>query len=318
MLRWLGGGRVVSADGGVVSWVNPTHPGYRYPEAAGLLLTLTTQEAILSDEGRDRIVEGLCRDAGRSGGISRWGREYAFDTAIVLNALIDHERSGGRLPDPSLPRRLFDFLAEILQARRATRLEAGESTHWSLSYGCHLLKAVRAVSAYHDREGDPRCLALIDQLVGDILPLYTGGRFRINDRSPLTYLHANCYAVEGLLCAERLGVAGAATIVGECADWLAVIQENDGGVRAWHNGAVSFGDRHADATAQAIRIWSCVDHRTFSPQIRRGLGFLSRLQDPTGGLRYRTESEDVNSWATVFAVQAIRWSSAGGDERLII
>lgn len=40
MLDWLAGPEVVRDDGAVVSWHNPAHPGYPYPEAAGLVLSV--------------------------------------------------------------------------------------------------------------------------------------------------------------------------------------------------------------------------------------------------------------------------------------
>jgi len=61
MVAWLERDPL-APDGSVLSWVNPEHPGYAYPEAAGLLLGL------LSDEGRlgpstDRIALRLTSDA---------------------------------------------------------------------------------------------------------------------------------------------------------------------------------------------------------------------------------------------------------------
>jgi hypothetical protein len=31
-----------------------------------------------------------------------------------------------------------------------------------------------------------------------------------------------------------------------------------------------------------------------------------------GGLRYEPGSDDVNTWATIFAIQAFRWAEQGG------
>ena len=37
-----------------------------------------------------------------------------------------------------------------------------------------------------------------------------------------------------------------------------------------------------------------------------------------GAFRYRPDSDDMNTWATMFAVQALRWADDGGDWQWII
>src|SRR5262245_54673730 len=81
MLSWLVGAEVVGADDGVMSWHNPDHPGYRYPEAAGLLLHLLAQEGGRHRAVQERIVRGLVADTAPTGGLGRAGVEYLFDTA---------------------------------------------------------------------------------------------------------------------------------------------------------------------------------------------------------------------------------------------
>jgi hypothetical protein len=317
MLQWLVGGQVVTDYGAVLSWHNLVHPGYVYPEAAGLLLSLLAQEGLGRDDLQPLIAQRLAADTDKDGGLGRWGMAYAFDTAIALSGILEYERAGGSLPDASLPRRLFEFIGTCLVARRGTGTPNPLSDRWSLSYGCHLLKVVRALWSYHDREGDSRCARLIRRLVDDLLPLHAGGRFRIHSRSPETYVHAHCYAIEGLLCLERRGMSRVASIIGDCARWLADIQAEDGGIPAWHDGVSPRGVSHADATAQAVRIWSCVNPRAFAREIERALGSLATVQGSGGGIRYRGGSEDINTWSTVFSVQAVRLASVGGDDRLI-
>ena len=36
---WLRSPDVITVDGAVMSWVNPAHPGYSYPEIAGYMLS---------------------------------------------------------------------------------------------------------------------------------------------------------------------------------------------------------------------------------------------------------------------------------------
>src|SRR5262249_7852760 len=154
---------------------------------------------------------------------------------------------------------------------------------------------------------DSRSLALARALAADLLALHAQGRFRIHHNSQESYLHASCYAVEGLLCLERTALAPVGPLIRQCAVWLAGVRDFGGGCPAWHDGRSSYGPLRADVTAQAVRIWSCVDRARFRQPIRRALRFLVRLKTAEGGLAYEPGSGDVNTWATIFAVQAVLW-----------
>jgi hypothetical protein len=320
MRNWLQGPEVVTGDGSVLSWANPAHPGYSYPEIAGLLLDLLAQDPESDAEIRWRIATRLSRDVHPDGGIGRGGTRYVFDTAMVLSGLIAQRRAAGDLPDPELPARLFEFIATELRARRAaTSPTSGSGAHWSTSYGCHLLKTALAITAYRECYGDPRAAALVDQLVSDLTPLFEDGRFRIHQHEEYSYLHSNCYALEGLLAIEAASPRGwIRPTIRRGAVWLSRIQDECGGIRAGHNGYAAFGELRGDATAQAIRIWSVVDRNAFGPEIEAAVAFLDELRVEGAGFRYSPNSEDVNTWVTIFASQALAWSKEGGDPRCIV
>jgi hypothetical protein len=318
--RWLQQLDVVTGDGAVLSWANPAHPGYSYPEIAGLLLNLLAQDPESDAEVRWRVATRLSRDVSQDGGVGRGGIRYVFDTAMVLSGLIAQRRVAGDLPDPSLPARLFDFIATELRARRAaTSPTSGSGAHWSTSYGCHLLKTALAITAYRDDYGDPRAAPLVDQLVSDLTPLYEDGRFRIHEADEYSYLHSNCYALEGLLAIEAASPRGwIRPIIRRGAVWLSRIQDECGGIRAGHNGYAPYGELRGDATAQAVRVWSLVDRTAFAPEISAALAFLDELQVEGAGVRYSPNSGDVNTWVTIFSSQALAWSREGGDPRCIV
>ena len=321
MLRWLQSPAVIESDGGVRSWDNPDRPGYRYPEIAGLLLSLLAQEASGDDQLLVKIKQGLIRDVSARGGVGKDGREYVFDTAMVLSGVLASDRAGESLPSQELPSDLFRFICRLLGAREGIYPpEATEPrTHWSRSYGCHLLKTVLALSAYHDRVEDPLAIELVSGLLDDLLPLHEDGRFRIHAGSSESYLHANCYAIEGLLHVRQLPLENQHYLpIEQCATWLARQQQPEGGIRAWHDGTRGYGDCHADVCAQAVRIWTLVDRAGFELPIARALEFLAGLQTRDGGLKYRPGSSDVNTWATIFAVQAMRLANEPSDQTLLV
>lgn len=318
MLRWLVGRYVIGSDGTVLSWFNPRHPGYPYPEIAGYLLRSLSEEGDLTLGLRDRVAIRLVADMSAAGGVGRGGTDFVFDSAIAMSGLIAHEAAGGTIPNSRVIDRLFDFVAENLAAHRAYRGQADAlPDHWSVSYGCHLIKTVIALSEYNDLRPMSTTRSLIERLVSDLMPLYDAGRFRVNYVSPLTYLHAHCYAVEGLLVMHGREYGEFSNILEGSARWLADIQQPEGGLRAFHDGGEAFGTLHTDATAQAIRIWSLVDRAGFSEQIERGVAFLADMTAPSGGLRYEPGSDDINTWATIFGLQAVRFANEGGSWRWI-
>lgn len=87
MLHWLTRGGPLLPDGSVLSWVNTRHPGYGYPEAAALLLRLLATE-VPGVVQRTAIANRLVQSISPCGGVGKNGREYVFDAAMALSALI--------------------------------------------------------------------------------------------------------------------------------------------------------------------------------------------------------------------------------------
>jgi len=192
-----------------------------------------------------------------------------------------------------------------------------DPAHWSVSYGSHLLKLIIPLTEYNEARSMSASSAALRQLVDELVPLYDEGRFRVNDRSGETYTHGHCYAVEGLLTLEGRGFGGYGQLIDGAADWLARVQLTDGGVPSRHDGQQALAGPHTDCTAQAVRIWSLVDPGRYAKEIDRGVEFLQGVEKE-GAFRYRPFSDDMNTWATMFAVQALRWADEGGDWRWMV
>lgn len=322
LLDWLQSDDVIAPDGAVMSWHNPAKPGYPYPEISGLLLSLLARYGSESAGVRSRVVENLERTIGDRDAVGRGGVEYVFDTAMVLSGLIAHAEAGGVSSD-ALAHRLFQFIVGTLAQRKGIRGPVpGDVGHWSNSYGCHLLKTGIAITTYCERSGASDAEApahrIVDQLLGDLLPLYSDGRFKSNHAGTGSYVHAHCYATEGLLFLSDHGLADASPEINGSARWLADIQDESGGIRAWHDGVAPSGPLRTDASSQAIRIWCLVDRDGFQENIRRGLEFLSGVRHPSGGLRYEPASDDMSTWSTIFAYQATRWTAESGHPTSLI
>ena len=342
MLAWLATEAVLPC-GAALSWVNPAHPGYAYPEAAGLVLGLLAQEAGSSWALRGRIARRLAAEVGPEGEVGRGGVAYLFDAGIVLHGLLLAEaraRGEAGLAPASAeaePARARAGLEDVVAARarltegvlagiagRRARAPgcAGAADHWSDAWGCHLLKLALPLGRL-EALGEGRAEGAIARLVDELLPLWRGDRFVVHAASERTYVHAGCYALEGM--AALAGMAGrtgrwgeAGAIVGAGARWLAAIQEADGALPAWHDGARGWGERPSDVVAQALRIWWAAERLSpesgsFAAARARALGCLARRQARSGGIVYAPGGADVNSWCTVFAAQAVGWSEGQGE-----
>ena len=310
---WLRSSALIGSNGAVRSWLNPAKPGYDYPEAGGLWLSamLSERAPLHSDPGlaplARRVGDWVVQQVEGDGAVSRYGRRYTFDAAMVLRGLSDARDAGLVLhgSDEAVARST-DFVLKSVMARRASFPPAfgDDVQRWSENFGPHLLKLALALPAAVLADTQVR-QQILAPAFSDLQALERDGRFPVHSGSDQTYLHAHCYAVEGLLRIGPMlsGVAGdASNAARRAATWLASVQRDDGALHAWADSLRTWGPLRADATAQAVRIWATLGG--YDVQIGRALSFLATLQAPDGGIRYEPGCDDVNSWVTLFTMQA--------------
>lgn len=300
MRRWLRSDAIVRGDGAVLSWANPQRPGYAYPEAAGLYLSLAGA-ASSRDEAdgatEDRVATWLCASIDAHGGVGRDGISYLFDSAVALVGLLRYRAAGDRVGVDESIHRLRRFIAVQIGAGLGVEPRAAVADgRWSTQFGAHLVKCLHAMHLYActfgERLADEQLTALINR---------TG-----QQPSPV-YVHPFCYEQEGHLVVAHYGLAGLFEPVDGALDLLAALQQPDGSILAFANGMDGFGEPRTDATAQAVRLWLLGDRQRYAVEIGRALQFLAGAQTPQGGVRYTPGSDDVCSWSTMFAVQAVEW-----------
>lgn len=321
ILRFLTCSPVVDDGGNVYSWCNPAHPGFVYPEAMGLYLTLIAplaaarEEAALADRVR-AVAERLQCLVSPSGGIGLHGHLYPFDTCIAITGLLTYRRHLRGRVSPELLDRMGRFVVDLLQRRRVIADENGDppdvAPRWSTVFGASMLKTVIALAmlASETGEGGYRTLAL-DIADGLLRRCYTAGVFRALPQGTAVYCHAHCYALEGLLHLRDRGYRHTAVALRAGADRLQDWQHDDGSLFNWYGTPPRPRQQVGDATAQAVRVWLAVDRQAYQPAIDRGLAFLASLRSPQGGLYYCAGSADVNAITSIFAAQAIEWYLRG-------
>lgn len=304
---WLGSDRVVLPDGGVWSWVNPDHPGHRYAEAAALWLSWAVWRTG-AGLGRppDPLVTAVRRrlvaDLAGGGAVGRGGTLYLFDTCVAVDALARADAmfgpGSGSWKAPAIA-----GLERFLRAGSPVLGDVGGlDGRWSARFGPHLVKAAAMLLRAQRSAGGDAFLGLADEILARVAWDGDAGR--------PGYGHALAYAAEGACLLRALGreVAGVSPVA--TADRFAAVQRGDGSIPAWMDGS---GPARADATAQAVRLWVATESRRYRASTEAGLAFLEGLRASGGGIRYEPGSGDLNTWATVFADQAIAWSRGPVD-----
>lgn len=316
LVAWLTSSRVVPADGAVMSWWNPQASGYRYPEAAGLWLSLLCGEPELAASVppgmADAVAGWLCSEVVRSGAAGRRGLLYAFDSGIALSGLAAYAKLGGPVDVRAAAGLLVDFIARSVASGQPVQPAlCAAPCHWSDRNGAHMLKAAMGLDRWAEFAGSDAARAVAASMVAMAGPVFDGERVAATDGTDVAYLHATLYGLEGLAWQHARRLGDHAETLHRGSAFAASIQQPGGGVSPFWNGRLAYGNPRADSTAQAVRLWLLVDPIRWGAAIERGIGFLGSLAVPRGGLRYHAGSDDENTWATLFAVQALLWRRHG-------
>ncbi len=287
---WLCGADVVAADGAVASWSNPRHPGFPYPEAAGIWLAWAAWRKARGDGAPDavlaaRVSARLGADLAAGRGVGKAGRTCLFDTCVALHGLVQAGAGGYAAPAPEAVRGALLAIGSFLERGVATDPPGNGPARWSERLGPFQRRAAGLLRRAARGAGGTEAETLASRLEAAVEEPPAGAP---------RYVHAFCYGLEGAAMAGE----GAALRAG--GDRLAALQRDDGGLPAWDDGS---GPGRSDATAQAVRLWRLVPGR-FDGPVRKALDFLAGLQAPEGGLRYETGCDDLPTWAACFADQA--------------
>jgi hypothetical protein len=325
-LRWLVGGSIRLTDGMLAAWVENGAPSHSYQESTAYLLSLLAYLQHVAPDERwpseaARTARALLRDLGHRAGCGRDGKVYLFDTAVGLRALHRYATTFGESADAgdALPRALTSLAQTSgrLLARKQACVNGGAPVtgeHWSDTYSVHLLKAVHHACPWLTPDaGGLSVRQAVDELC---TAFHRDGRFYTDRRLAAVYLHAHCYAMEGLLALEDEASGAWHRRVRDAADWLVQCQTAAGGLPRWW--PANDDELAVDATAQAVRVWQCLDPQRYDDAIRRGLVFLRAMAHPDGGFYYSSRRRHVNSWTTIFAVQALLWERARGEAEWLI
>ncbi len=317
MIRFLINPPIVTEEGRLLSWVNPDHPGFIYPEGMGLYLTLMVQLAADGDseviDATHRVAHALQEIVSPLGGIGIQGKLFPFDTCMAITGLLSYKRHLHGKVNTDILATMSDFVVDLAERRLAVLNDDGSAPevipHWSTIFGASMLKEVIALDLLAVETGEERYRTLAIEIADEVIrDCRSDGFFHVIPQDMAVYSHAHCYALEGLLHLRARGYRDSTEMLREGADRLREWQNEDGSLFNWNN-APATRDRLkvGDASAQAVRIWLAVDKDVYRPQIERGVSFLASLASSGGGLAYCAGSGDINSITSIFASQALDW-----------
>ncbi|GEM_PF-325472 len=260
------------------------------------------------------------------------GRGYVFDSAVVAYGFQQLYKTSKRPEYAEAARRTLDFLLKrclrpdgtfggVYDVRRGKLFPDGDK--WSQQGGAfHAKLALPLIDAY--RLGWGECYRKAATRLLDRLRRFqrTDGRIVTDTKDGSTFSHPLCYALEGFLYAgHHLGRRDYLTTAQRGFDWLAKGVTPDGAVPTIfrHGNFQVYG--RSDVLAQFLRAGSLLhsldprrgpDRPVLLETVRRALeSFQYQVGGAQqGGFVYGTAPDGLsrmhlNTWATLFAVQAL-------------
>lgn len=293
MVNWLLAGPVRLPSGAYLSWVSSDNSSTLYAEAAAVAVRTICWwcRTCGDDQQLLRLIPTLAfleQAVADDGLVRHRGQSWLFDSLLVLCALETAGRSGVPYPATTAVERLSQGCTEMLNAGCASR--PADEMRWSSAFGPHLLKPTSLLLTMG--MGTEQLRRAIRRALPTLLSCQDmAGAFRSPGENRV-YLHAHCYALEGLAV-----LANAPEQLRKGLVYLLSQRRPDGGFPHWNDTPSPLA---ADVTAQAGRLFLLCEERDAAARARAA---LESLAAPSGALYYHAESSHQNSWSTAFAAQ---------------
>ncbi len=332
-LRWLGDSGLW--EGGQFRWGwRSGRFGFVYTEATayGLLLLLRLGRSGDQVVSAARSLMSLQHPSGAFLHSPGADDAFTFDTAICVAALAElaSRNDDTACRDAALrgarwlltaQKPTGSFHARYVPSKAVFDQGTGAGTFWGDDSPIHAKVSLALLRCELLSPGEgflPAAVQVCDWTTSLQLP---DGRIRQCASSEETFLHAHCYATEGLLATAQVSPHPHLRDAAEAGlSWLEGVQRRDGAIPAWRPGWRRPTMSASDATAQAVRLWLASDDApALMPRVRRAVRHLLRVQTRSGpretvgsfcaasyGLWPALHRTPVfPAWTTMFAVHAL-------------
>lgn len=257
---------------------------------------------------------------------------YSFDNSIISSGFVHLYKATWDRQYLNFSRDIADRMIQNMQSDEGyfyshfdieTEKKMTDGDRWSLQHCSHLTKiAIFLLRLYEVKKIEKYRESAIKVCRWAMSQQMEDGRFITNYIDKSTLLHPHCYALEGMLFAGffldddamiKSGIKGI--------QWILSSQLSNGGIPAeFHNNSFSTLER-GDSLAQTIRLtvlalnrgW--ISGQNYSPLLKmvNRLREFQNLDGPysqKGGFQFLIEGDGtpgnhMNSWVTMFAVQAL-------------
>jgi hypothetical protein len=276
---------------------------------------------------------------------SGWrGDLYAFDAGMCLNGLVNLYRCTAEPRWLAAAQTIGDWLTGSLfredggfysKFNADTGLPYDSGEKWSAISGSFLVKLAIGLLNLSDATRSAPYVEAVSRLCEWGLKLQeSDGRFNTAPTSGETFVHPHCYTAEGLLVAGLvLGRQEWVEAAANAVSWVSAAQLSDGAFPAHYVNGQFMTTTSPDVTSQVLRLWlllptelranSSLNPGAVVDSVIRAQCTDESLQVsggfPAGPGWFYGEPQDrsgdhVNSWVTMFSLQALSLSLTDGKD----
>ncbi len=257
---------------------------------------------------------------------------FAFDTGIVLYGLCKVAAETNSEEIVVNCRKIADFLVSNMLKKNG-ELNAvwdlkrnepfNDENKWSTCSGSYHSKIAMSMIAMHELTGEKSYRKTAERICETALKFQQpDGRFVTHSGN--THMHPHCYSAEGLLYAgNKLDRKDFIESSAKASNWAMNQQKENGGIPfLLENGKFVLHER-TDVLAQVLRLASIFKQKTMliagadriNKLRNRLLGFQVKEGQQRGGIKFGfdfdgTEKGHLNSWCTMFSMQALEMNTS--------
>jgi len=312
LAHWLFYGPARLPSGAYLSWFSDDLSGFIYAEAATHVVRAASwwhRETGREDPLRRMIatLRFLESSVEEDGLLWHMGTGYLFDTLLLRRAFAEAESAGVEGSFSRLIPRMDQKSLDMVKNRKATA--SAREKRWSTLFGPHLLKVLADMWGVRLNCRPEHAESIQSAVRSLLLQQEPDGSFPSPENGPV-YLHAHCYALEGLALLREYGMKGADRMFHRGLRFLASLQRENGSFPRWDDDSHR-EEEACDVAAQAGRLFLVDGKDRWERNIRGVSNALARYNGNSGGLIYMPGLRHENVCCTVFALQFFHGLKSG-------
>ena len=342
--KWIISSGIQSGEGGFYAWLDLQNKSYSYlySEITGYGITsllflykIFGEKATLdkAEQAADWIISKSIHSCG---GVKTrlyednkkvdkrycftGERIFSFDTGIVLYGIINLYKLTRKAKYLQISESLADFLIDKMHQQDGTLspiydAKIGETIEsedkWSNQQsGFHAKVSMGLVDLYGIKRNDKYRDVAVKLCEYAVTTQEESGRFITDNTDKTTHLHPHCYAAEGLwYTGTLLKITSFIESANKATVWALENTATNGINELYYPLTKTFStSQRSDIIAQVLRlgiIFSIGSKTEELKSVLSGYQYSGEDMGQKGGFLYDKESQCVNSWCTMFAMQAL-------------